>query len=1079
MLNVFTTRKWINVVHSTSRKILAPKKRGQFFHASRFALLDATSTSSDATEPGRSISEMTLGVPKEIYPDEQRVALSPDAIKKLRKKGFNIIVESGAGTGAKFPDKEYVEAGARIGDVKEAFNADLVLKVRPPLLDEVGRLGKGKSLMSFIYPAQNLELLELLKARDTTVYAMDCVPRISRAQSYDALSSMANISGYRAVIEASNEFGRFFTGQITAAGKVPPAKVLVVGAGVAGLSSIGTAKNMGAVVTAFDTRPEVEEQVMSMGAKFLTINIKEEGSGGGGYAKEMSKEFYDAEMKLFADQCKDIDILITTALIPGKPAPKLFTAEHIALMKEGSVTVDLAAEMGGNIATTVPGKKIVVNGVTCIGYTDMPSRLATQASTLYGNNIVNLLGSPGLVAGEEKDEFKPNIEDDVTRGMMVLNNGKISWPPNPPISFPAAPAPKIQEETKKEDDLIIEKDPLWNPTVKQAAIFSAGAALIVDLSYVSPNPAFSTMLTTFCLSGVIGYNVVWGVSHSLHSPLMSITNAISGMTVVGGAMCMGGGLLPHTSAQALAATAVLLSSVNIFGGFMTTKRMLDMFKRPTDPPEYNYLYGIPAAILIGGYGASYMAGIPEATQVTYLASGLCCIGGIWGLSKQSTARMGNALGMMGVSVGSVATIGLLVNQGMSIEVFAQMGLLTAIGGTTGLAIGSRIAVTELPQLIAAFHSLVGVAAVTTSIASYLTHINHPEVLDAVHMASIWTATFIGGVTTTGSIVAFGKLQGLMSSKGINLPGKNFINLSLAAASVGTLAVFMSNPTPAMGILAILGCTGLSGALGAHTTSSIGGADMPVVVTILNSYSGWALCAEGFMLNNDLLTIVGALIGSSGAILSYIMCVAMNRSIVNVLFGGYAQQAGSAMVVTGTHTETSIDDLVQKLIDADTIMITPGYGLAVAKAQYAVSDLSKLLRDEGKDVKFGIHPVAGRMPGQLNVLLAEAGVPYDIVHEMEEINDDFSSCDLTLVIGANDTVNSAAVTDPNSPIAGMPVLEVWNSKGVVIMKRSMGTGYAAVDNPVFFNENTDMLLGDAKATCDELLSRTREALKKKK
>jgi NAD(P) transhydrogenase len=1033
------------------------------FHTSAFSL---------EAQKGRPYNNMTIGVPKETFVGERRVALVPDAIKKLKKKGFNVVVERGAGAASNFTDAAYEAAGASIVDTKAAFNADLVCKVRPPQhnpelnVHEASLIGQGKSLMSFIYPAQNPQLMEALVGRKATVYAMDCVPRISRAQSYDARSSMDNIAGYRAVVEAANEFGRFFTGQITAAGKVPPAKVLVVGAGVAGLSAIGTAKNMGAVVYAFDTRPEVEEQVASMGAKFLTVNIKEDGSGQGGYAKEMSKEFYDAEMKLFAEHCKDTDVLITTAQIPGKPSPKLFTREHIASMKKGSVTVDLAAEGGGNIATTVKGEKVVVDGVTCIGYTDMPSRLPAQSSTLYANNIVNLLGSPGMI-GTGKDEFYDDQKDDVTRGATVIKDGAVTWPP-PPIAFP--PQVKKVKEEKKAEEPVDPSEVMWMPTVKNAAGLSLFGMGMLKLAEVSPNPEFSAMCGTFALSGIIGYNVVWGVTHALHSPLMSITNAISGMTAVGGAVCMGGGLFPHTGAQFLAASAVLASSVNIGGGFVTTKRMLDMFKRPTDPKEFNWLYAVPAGTMIAGYQAAYVAGVAEATNLAYLMSGLCCIGGIAGLSNMSTSRIGNALGMTGVAIGGAATVGLLHKSGMSPEVFTQLAACVGVGGALGMSIGAKVAVTELPQLVAAFHSLVGYAAVATSFASYL---NPHGAIDGVHLASIYAALFIGGVTTTGSIVAFGKLDGRLSSKALTLPAKNAINIGLAAASLGCGYMFMQNPSPGTGLLLLTSATALSGVLGWHTTMSIGGADMPVVVTVLNSYSGWALCAEGFMLNNTVLTTVGALIGSSGAILSYIMCVAMNRSIINVLFGGYAA-AGKAAEVTGTHTETNVDEVVEMMVNAESIMITPGYGLAVAKAQYSVSELTKILIAQGKTVRYGIHPVAGRMPGQLNVLLAEAGVPYDVVHEMDEINSDFKNVDLTLVIGANDTVNKAALDDPNSPIAGMPVLRVWDSKKVIVMKRTMGTGYAAVDNPVFFLKNTDMLLGDAKKTCDALLEKTRAA-----
>ena len=415
------------------------------------------------------------------------------------------------------------------------------------------------------------------------------------------------------------------------------------------------------------------------------------------------------------------------------------------------------------------------------------------------------------------------------------------------------------------------------------------------------------------------------------------------------------------------------------------------------------------------------------------------------------------------------------------DVLAQAVGSMAIGGGIGAVIAKRMAITDLPQLVAAFHSLVGLAAVTTAFSDYINHMSDPSHLDTVHRSSLYLATFIGGVTLTGSIVAFGKLHGLLSSRALALPGRHMANLALALSNVGSMGIFLSGPSSTTG----LGCLGLSAAssfvLGAHMTASIGGADMPVVITVLNSYSGWALCAEGFMLNNNLLTIVGALIGSSGAILSYIMCQAMNRSLPNVILGGFGTKTGGtgkAMKVEGTHVTTNVEETVDWLVHSKNVIIVPGYGLAVAKAQYAVADMARMLREHGVNVRFGVHPVAGRMPGQLNVLLAEANVPYDIVLEMEEINEDFSDTDVVLVIGANDTVNSAAVDDPNSPIAGMPVLSVWDAKQVVVMKRTMGVGYADVDNPVFYKPNTAMLLGDAKGTCDNLRASLEKYFNKK-
>lgn len=1012
---------------------------------------------------------LSIGVPKEVWTNERRVAITPAVTATLVKKGFTVNVESGAGIEARFRNEDYTAAGGKLVDRTAAYHSDIVLKVRQPLESEVGLFKDSGNLISFLYPAQNKDMIEKLAAKNMTAFAMDCIPRISRAQVFDALSSMANIAGYRAVVEAANNFGRFFTGQITAAGKVPPAKILVIGGGVAGLAAIGQAKNMGAIVRAFDTRAAVKEQVESMGAEFLEVNIKEDGEGGGGYAKVMSKEFIEAEMALFAKQAKEVDVIITTALIPGKKAPILITKEMVESMKPGSVVVDLAAEAGGNIETIRPGEIYTYKDVVHIGLTDFPSRLPTQSSTLYGNNISKFLLSIG-----EKDHYNINLEDEVVRGSIVLHDGKLLWPA-PPVAVSAQPQAQAAKPVK------VEPPPpnYFNLKLKDALMYTGGLGTMTALGIGAPNAAFTTMTTTFGLACIVGYHTVWGVTPALHSPLMSVTNAISGITAVGGLLQMGGGMLPTNTVQALAASAAFISTINIFGGFLVTKRMLDMFKRPTDPPEYNYLYGIPAAAFLGSYGWAAHAGYPEIHQMAYLASSMCCVGALAGLSSQATSRLGNALGMIGVSGGITATLGLM---SPSTETLMQMGGAMALGGAIGTTIAKKIEITDLPQLVAAFHSLVGAAAVLTCLATYM--VDHPHFATDpaanVIKTALFLGTYIGGVTFSGSLVAYGKLQGVLNSAPLLLPGRHALNAGLLLGNVGAMGYYFYDPSMTAGLAMLGTTTALSTIMGVTLTAAIGGADMPVVITVLNSYSGWALCAEGFMLNNNLMTIVGALIGSSGAILSYIMCKAMNRSLPNVILGGFGTDStggGKPMSITGTHTETNVDGTVEMIANAKNIIITPGYGLCVAKAQYPVAEMVSLLKSKGKNVRFGIHPVAGRMPGQLNVLLAEAGVPYDVVLEMEEINDDFKETDLVLVVGANDTVNSAAEEDPNSIIAGMPVLRVWLAQQVVVMKRSMGVGYAAVDNPIFFKPNTSMLLGDAKKTCDALLVKIKEHYEK--
>merc|ERR1712165_450172 len=743
----------------------------------------------DAAPVGIPYSKLNLGVPAETWTNEKRVACTPANTALFTKKGFTVNVQEGAGRLSNFRDEDYAAAGANIVSKDAAFAQDITLKLRQPSLEEVALLRDEATLYSFLYPGQNPDLVKALAAKKITAFGMDCVPRISRAQVFDALSSMGNISGYRAVVEASNHFGRFFTGQITAAGKVPPAKVMVIGGGVAGLAAVGQAKNMGAIVRAFDVRPEVKEQVESMGAEFLEVAIEEDGSTEGGYAKEMSKEFIEAEMKLFHDQCKDVDIVITTALIPGKKAPSLIKKYMIDDMKPGSVVVDLAAEAGGNIETIKPGEIYSYNDVTHIGLTDLPSRLPTQASTLYANNISKLLLS---MAGT-KDHYHLDMADDVVRGSIVLNKGAKSWPPNPPISVAAAgpAATKVEKVAPPPPNY-------FGNQFKESLSYTAGLGTLTALGMGAPNPAFTGMSTIFALSVICGYHTVWSVVPALHSPLMSVTNAISGITAVGGMLLMGGGYYPTNTVEGLAASAAFISFINVFGGFIVTARMLDMFKRPDDPPEYNYLYGIPGATFLASYGYAVSQGYPEVRQMAYLASSLCCVGALAGLSAQPTARVGNALGMIGVSGGVAATLGSLLP---SHPVLAQMGATAAGGALIGSTIAKRIEITDLPQLVAAFHSLVGMAAVLTCVATYIDHFPSFATDPAANMikTSLFLGTYIGGVTFTGSLVAYGKLQGVLNSAPLMLPGRHALNAGLGLGNVGALGYFLYDPAFTSGI----------------------------------------------------------------------------------------------------------------------------------------------------------------------------------------------------------------------------------------------------------------------------------------
>jgi NAD(P) transhydrogenase subunit alpha len=533
---------------------------------------------------------LTIGVPREVFPEEKRVATVPEVVEKLIKQGFRVAVEAGAGDASQISDDAYRASGAEVvADLAQLWRmSDIVFKVRAPTADEIGLLREGGTLVSFIWPAQNPELLQALAARKATVLAMDSVPRISRAQKLDALSSMANIAGYRAVIEAAHAFGRFFTGSITAAGKVPPAKVFVIGAGVAGLAAIGAASGLGAIVRANDTRPEVADQIRSLGGEFVPVEYEEEGSGVGGYAKVMSEGFQKAQRDVFAKQAKDVDIIITTALIPGKPAPKLITEDMVKSMKQGSVIVDLAAEQGGNCELTVPGEIVVRHGVTIIGYKDLPSRLPKQASTLYATNLLRLVEDLVKTKSIEGDRIAIDMQDEVLRGTTVIDQGEVTWPPPPPkLSVaPSAPAggakpvavpPKPKGHGEPDGPM---------PPGKAVVLFGVGALLFLLIGHYAP-PSFLGHFTVFVLACFVGYMVVWNVKPSLHTPLMSVTNAVSSIIAIGALVQLAPDLTkispdlsrPNEWIRWLSVGGIALATINMFGGFAVTQRMLSMFRK--------------------------------------------------------------------------------------------------------------------------------------------------------------------------------------------------------------------------------------------------------------------------------------------------------------------------------------------------------------------------------------------------------------------------------------------------------------------------------------------------------------------
>jgi NAD(P) transhydrogenase len=845
---------------------------------------------------------------------------------------------------------------------------------------------------------------------------------------------------------------------------------------VAGLECIAKSKKLGSDVRAWDVR-DVSDQAASLGASWVKVDFKEEGAGAGGYAKESSKEFQAKQLETFENELKTVDIALCTAAIPGAQSPLLITKKAVAGMKPGSVIVDLAAVGGGNCELTKAGETIVTdNKVIIIGYTDMTSRMAYQASAMYGQNMVNFLkyvhgktGSTTLLKNIEEQLGLGDEGDIIPRSIVCCKGGKLVTQPPPP-----QPTALKKPEKKKVEKQEAEPNPLCDG-FKNALAITITVCVLMGMG----KGTSVSLLASFLLAGAAGYQAVWGVKHALHTPLMSVTNAISGLTAVGGLL-----LLEKVSTETdidvglarwLAITAIGISSVNIVGGFIVSQRMLNLFRKGGEV-DYSWMMIAPAIVL--GYYSLMNSDDEKIDGTVSTISGVLCVAAIVSLASMSTADMGCKFGMVGVFGAVISTIVQLSPSTLELSLSAMGG-----GGAVGLAIGCTVSPMKLPQTVAAFHSLVGAAATCTSIGSfYEAHGGQPGLHAGVTTENL-SAIFgnvIGAVTLTGSLVAFGKLNGNLGSKELHLPGKNFLNVTLLGAIIGLGYQFLTNGNGFDGILWLTALAGVACVLGFHLVSSVGGGDMPVCVTVLNSYSGWALVAEGFLLKSPILTVVGSLIGCSGAILTKIMCDAMNRDIMNVIFGGLntvAKVGGSKE--QKEHRTIKADQVAEAISQAKSVIVVPGYGMAQARAQGPVGELAKVCRENDIEFKFGIHPVAGRMPGQMNVLLAEAGVPHEWVFEMDEVNPIMDTFDVAMCVGSNDIVNSAA-QEPEfegCAIWGMPVLEVWRAERVFFSKRSMAAGYADLENPVFFKPNTEMFLGSADKTMPEVVTKLRELLKK--
>lgn len=1017
-----------------------------------------------ATAPAAAVE---LGILSENYSPgrktegsgDQRVSMVPDVAASLLKDGYSISVEQGAGVYSGFSDESFAQVGCKVLSRLEVISKSSVLFSLEPPVKDFPKMG-GKVVISWVGRLQDSgkEIVAKANASRVTLIDVTAAPRITIAQKLDVLSSQAKVAGHRAVIEATHAFGRFHTAEMTAAGKYPPSQTFVLGCGVAGLAAIGTSRALGSVVRAWDVR-DVSDQVFSMGAKWVSVDFKEDGAGQGGYAKESSDAFKKFQQETFKKVLEEVDIAITTGAIPGRRSPLLITKEAVAAMKPGSVIIDLAAVGGGNCELTRLNESYVTsNGVTIIGYSDMPARMANQASAMYAQNMANLLrhihgkGKASALLPNMVEHLQAGEKGDiVTRSIVCCRDGQPVVMPPPPQPTPVKPKSEAPAAVAK-----AKANPL------RAAIWSSTALTIAVLCMLGLGEGIKTsLLSTFLLAGAAGYQAVWGVAHSLHTPLMSVTNAISGTTAVGGLLLMSRST--SFAPQVLAAIAVAVSSVNIFGGFVVSQRMLNLFKKAGDT-DHTYFMLLPGLIFLG-----VCLSLPELVNPVCTVSALLCVAAIAALASQSTAQAGCKFGMTGVFGAIVATCVRMQDETLVVGIS-----LMVAGGIVGVVIGSKVSPIALPQTVAAFHSLVGLAAMCTSIGSFW---SHPEAGMTMENVSSVFGNFIGGVTLTGSIIAFAKLNGNMGSKALDLPGKNYINLTGLISFITLTYLILAEGNGFYGILLHLLVAILACAMGSHLVASVGGGDMPVCVTVLNSYSGWALVAEGFLLNSTVLTIVGSLIGFSGAILTKIMCDAMNRDIFNVLFGGMNNAPAAKNQDTGPkeHVETSVEAVAEMLANAKEVLVVPGYGMAMARAQTAMGEIASILRANKINLKFGVHPVAGRMPGQMNVLLAEAGVPHEWVLEMDEVNPGMENNDIVLVVGANDVVNSAAQEVEGCAIWGMPVIEVWRAKKVIFCKRSMGGGYADLDNPVFYKQNTEMLLGDAKKTADLLAVKVRERL----
>ncbi len=931
----------------------------------------------------------------------------------LSKRGLQILVEGGAGRAAGFPDEAYRAAGAEVvRERRRAASADVLLMVRGPSANphrgaaDLELTHPGQVIIGLLNPLGASEAMAALAERSVTSYALELVPRITRAQPMDALSSMSSLAGYKAVLLAADAAPRLFPMMMTAAGTLAPARVLVLGAGVAGLQAIATAKRLGAVVEAYDVRPEAKEQVLSVGGKFADLGLDTRAlSDKSGYARAQGEEFLARQHEALAPHARAADAVITTAQVPGRRAPVLVTAAMMEGMKPGSVVVDLAAEQGGNCERTRPGETVEVGGVTLLGPVNLPSTLPFHASQLYSRNVssflLNLLGKNGALAIRADDENRPRDAGDLRR---VHRPPAGSQGPRGPRRPAARRLTRARGERHEQ---------------RRASALSAVRLRPGGGDGLPHHPARAASLAHAA-----------HVGHQRHLRHLRRGRAARRRWAI-----RRGGPAPGRGGSG--------------GGHDQ--------RRGRIPPHRADAQDVSRR----EEGAMSVA---SAVGLAYFVASLLFIVGLRSLGSPRTARRGMHLAELGMAL---AIGGTLLDR--RIVRFEEILTAAAIGSLIGVGIALWTPMTAMPQRTALSHAFGALAAALVGIAHYL---EHGASLQTSQLVALGFEVMFGSLTVTGSLMAFGKLQEWLPGRPLTFRGQNVFNVALFTVIAALTAYVVAAPAHREAFFTMVP---LAAVFGVMLVLPIGAADMPVVITLLNSYAGLAASATGFALQNNILIIAGALDGASGFILSILMCKAMNRPIANVLFGafGKAPEKGAPPPATRAFRSATPEEAASVLDSAARVILVPGYGMAVSQAQHSVKKLADLLAQKGVDVRFAIHPVAGRMPGHMNVLLAEAGVDYDRLFDREQINDDFPQADVALVVGANDVVNPAAKTDPKSPIFGMPVLDVDRARSVMVLKRSMNPGFAGIDNELFYRPNAMMVFGDAGKTLEAIVAELKQ------